>query len=265
MLRIFNTVRQQLVREGQLGRYLGYALGEIVLIVIGILIALQIDEWADDRSERRFERKTLSQIQINLQTDHEELSEMLRNRREAAQSIDNILAIEDPDNPDENLELWLADVMQFDRFHSLTSAYEVLKSRGLDIVRNDVLRTTLGIYYDSWAREIQQHNLDIGLAPLDPGQRLDAVHPRHFDVDQDDVRRLGVENSQPRLPVFGGQHLVAVRAQGHGQNAEDIVLVVDQQNLIHGHPLPSEISENVIRRWCPCRARWICGCHPRDF
>ena len=161
MLRIFNTVRQRLVREGQLGRYIGYALGEIVLIVVGILIALQIGEWADDRSERRFERKTLSQIRINLQTDHAELSEILSRRRQAAQSIDNILAIEVPDNPDDNLQLWLSDVMQFDRFHSLTSAYEVLKSRGLDIVRNDALRTTLGIYYDSWAREIQQHNLDI--------------------------------------------------------------------------------------------------------
>ena len=161
MLRIFNTVRQQLVREGQLGRYIGYAVGEIVLIVIGILIALQINEWADNRSERRFERKTLSQIRINLQTDHEELSEILRKRGEAIQSIDNILAIEDPDNPDDNLKLWLSDVMQFDRFHALSSAYEVLKSRGLDIVRNDVLRTTLGIYYDSWAREIQQHNQDL--------------------------------------------------------------------------------------------------------
>ena len=161
MLRIFNTVRQQLVREGQLGRYIGYAFGEIVLIVVGILIALQIDEWAGDRSERRFERTTLGQILINLQTDHEKLSGILLKRREAAQSIDNILAIENPDNPDENLKLWLADVMQFDRFHSLSSAYEVLKSRGLDIVRNDVLRTTLGIYYDSWAREIQQHNRDI--------------------------------------------------------------------------------------------------------
>ena len=161
MLRIFNTVRQQLVREGQLWRYIGYALGEIVLIVIGILIALQIDQWADDKSERRFEQKTLSQIRVNLQTDHKELSEILRNRREATQSIDKILAIEDPDNPDDNLKLWLSDVMQFDRFHSLTSAYEVLKSRGLDIVRNDELRTTLGVYYDSWAKEIQQHNLDI--------------------------------------------------------------------------------------------------------
>ncbi len=161
MLRIFNKVRRQLLQEGQLGRYTGYALGEIVLIVIGILIALQINKWADDRSERRFEHKTLSQIRTNLQTDHEALSEILRKRNEAARSIGRILAIEDRDNPDENLKRWLADVMQFDRFHSLGSAYEVLKSRGLDIVRDDELRTTLGIYYDSWAREIKEHNLDI--------------------------------------------------------------------------------------------------------
>ena len=161
MLRIFNTVRQQLVREGKLGRYIGYALGEVVLIVIGILIAFQIDEWANDRSERRFEQQTLSQIRINLQTDHEALSAILRARLKAVQSIDKILAIENPDKPDDNLELWLSDVMQFDRFHSLSSAYEVLKSRGLDIVRNNELRTTLGVYYDSWAKQIQQENHDI--------------------------------------------------------------------------------------------------------
>ena len=183
MLRIFNTVRQQLVREGQLWRYIGYAFGEIVLIVIGILIALQIDQWADDRSERRFERKTLSQIRINLQTDHEELSEILRNRHEATQSIDNILAIEDPDNPDDNLKLWLSDVMQFDRFHSLTSAYEVLKSRGLDIVSNDELRTTLGIYYDSWAKEIQQHNLDIEAGFMSHWIPLIIADIEEFDWD----------------------------------------------------------------------------------
>ena len=161
MLRIFNTVRRQLLHEGKLGRYIGYALGEIILIVMGILIALQINEWADERGERVFEQKTLGQIRTNLQTDHDALSEILRKRYAAVRSIENILAIEDPGNPDGDLKLWLSDVMQFDRFHSVSSAYEVLKSHGLDVVRNDVLRTTLGIYYDSWASEIQQHNQDI--------------------------------------------------------------------------------------------------------
>ena len=187
MLRIFNTVRQQLIHEGRLGRYLGYALGEIVLIVIGILIALQIDEWANDRSERNFERKTLSQIKINLQTDHNELSEILHKRYQAAQSIDNILAIDDPDNPDDDLKLWLADVMQFDRFYSVSSAYEVLKSRGLDIVRNDRLRTTLGIYYDSWAREIQQHNRDVEAGFMN--RWIPVIIADIEDFDWDEVAR----------------------------------------------------------------------------
>ena len=161
MIRVFNNVRQQLVGEGKLARYIGYALGEIVLIVVGILIALQINDWAEDRNDRRFERKTLTQIRTNLQADHAELTAILENRRVAVQSIDRILAIEDPESPDDNLKTWLADVMQFDRFYSISNAYEVLKSRGLDIVRDDGLRTTLGVYYDSWAREIQLHNKDI--------------------------------------------------------------------------------------------------------
>ena len=44
MIRVFNNIRQQLAAEGKLIRYLGYAVGEIVLIVAGILIALQIND-----------------------------------------------------------------------------------------------------------------------------------------------------------------------------------------------------------------------------
>lgn len=164
MLRIFSNIRRQLVHEGRLGRYVGYALGEIVLIVLGILIALQIDEWAEDRNDRRFERETLAQIKQNLLADHAELSEILVKRQKAKQSIDRILAI---DGADENLGYWLADVMQFDRFHSISNGYDVLKSRGLYIVRNDELRGILGVYYDSWAREIQLHNKDIETGFLD--------------------------------------------------------------------------------------------------
>ena len=232
MLRIFNTVRHQLVREGQLGRYIGYAVGEIVLIVIGILIALQIDAWAGDRSERRFEQKTLSQIRTNLQTDHEELSEILRKRREATQSIDNILAIEDPDNPDDELNLWLSDIMQFDRFHSLTSAYEVLKSRGLDIVRNDELRTTLGIYYDSWAREIQQHNLDIERGFMSHWIPLIIADIEEFDWDvvarpYDATALLNDRRFLNTLKVEQDNH------EGAAEHLESMIGINEQlQNLI---------------------------------
>jgi len=48
----------------------------------------------------------------------------------------------------DSLQYWLGDVIQFDRFQPLTNAYEVAKSKGLDLISNKQLRFLLGTYYD---------------------------------------------------------------------------------------------------------------------
>lgn len=45
MIKIFRKIRLQLLSDGNTGKYLKYAIGEIVLVVIGILIALSINNW----------------------------------------------------------------------------------------------------------------------------------------------------------------------------------------------------------------------------
>ena len=62
MLRFFRHIRQKLFLEGRVSKYLGYALGEIVLIVVGILIAVQIGEWNRERQNRIEERNILARI-----------------------------------------------------------------------------------------------------------------------------------------------------------------------------------------------------------
>ena len=49
MISYFRKLRQRLLAESQLSKYLLYALGEIMLVVIGILIALQVDNWNEER------------------------------------------------------------------------------------------------------------------------------------------------------------------------------------------------------------------------
>ncbi|MFT6046016.1 MAG: hypothetical protein ACI9WC_001721, partial [Arenicella sp.] len=51
MIRFFRKIRQNLIKENKVGKYLLYAIGEIVLVVIGILIALQINTWNEDRKQ----------------------------------------------------------------------------------------------------------------------------------------------------------------------------------------------------------------------
>ena len=62
MPRFFNRIRKQLAKENKFLQYSRYAIGEILLVVIGILIALQIDNWNDERKDRINEREVLSSL-----------------------------------------------------------------------------------------------------------------------------------------------------------------------------------------------------------
>ena len=65
MIHLFRIMRQRLLSENKFSKYLMYAIGEIVLVVIGILIALQINNANELRKERIAEIKMLHKFDIN--------------------------------------------------------------------------------------------------------------------------------------------------------------------------------------------------------
>ncbi len=69
MIKIFRKIRQNLLSEGKAGKYFKYAFGEIILVVIGILIALQINNWNEDRKARVLEIVLLENIKKDLNLD----------------------------------------------------------------------------------------------------------------------------------------------------------------------------------------------------
>jgi len=77
MARIFNSIRQRFLKENRLTRYLVYAIGEILLVVIGILIALQINIWNEGRKEGLRERITLFNLVEDLRADSASFQEIL--------------------------------------------------------------------------------------------------------------------------------------------------------------------------------------------
>ena len=62
MINFFRRIRQNLLSEGKTGKYLKYAIGETVLVVIGILMALQINNWNENRKKREQEAYYLNQL-----------------------------------------------------------------------------------------------------------------------------------------------------------------------------------------------------------
>ena len=74
MIKFFRKIRQRLITENNFRKYLLYAIGEIVLVVIGILIALQINTWNQKRIAKEDERKILANLKSEFQQNRKELS-----------------------------------------------------------------------------------------------------------------------------------------------------------------------------------------------
>ena len=69
MFKFFRHIRQNLLMTNKTGKYLKYAIGEIILVMIGILLALQVSHWNNESADRKLEKRYLSELILDLQTD----------------------------------------------------------------------------------------------------------------------------------------------------------------------------------------------------
>ncbi len=69
MIKFFRKIRQNLLSEGKTGKYLKYAVGEIVLVVIGILIALQVSNWYKKRIDSDSEKEALFDLNTEIKSN----------------------------------------------------------------------------------------------------------------------------------------------------------------------------------------------------
>ncbi len=77
MIKIFRRIRQKLINQGNLQKYLLYAIGEILLVVIGILIALQINDWNDGVKDRKLEADYFLRFKIELETNIKNIDDQI--------------------------------------------------------------------------------------------------------------------------------------------------------------------------------------------
>ncbi|WP_445383632.1 DUF6090 family protein [Robiginitalea sp. IMCC43444] len=141
MLRFFRQIRQRLLTDNKVSKYLLYAVGEILLVVIGILIALQIDNWNELRKETLKERALLRELQANLETNVENLESDIKIQITGASAIHFLL--DHLDNKRayiDTLDYLFQEADYVPEAVLSSSAFETLKSSGLGLVGNDSLR-----------------------------------------------------------------------------------------------------------------------------
>jgi hypothetical protein len=78
MIKLFRNIRKKLLAEGKTSKYFKYAIGEIFLVVIGILIALQINDWNEHRKNQTLEKRYIAELRSDLQKDSIAIQDMIK-------------------------------------------------------------------------------------------------------------------------------------------------------------------------------------------
>lgn len=145
-----------MIKESKVSKYLIYAIGEIVLVVIGILIALQINNWNESQKDIRLEQTFLIKLKSNLQDDSALYKDRIEQNMKIYNHLDTSLTIlkNYTSFTTEDLQKHLRYIMFFHRFNTNKTTFDNLLSSGrLDVIRNDSITQELFLYY----REISQN------------------------------------------------------------------------------------------------------------
>lgn len=146
MLKLFRKTRQKLLSENKFTKYLFYAIGEIFLVVVGILIALQINNWNNQRIEKEEEKKSYRNIKRQIEDDRKELTDVkaYNNYFSATyKHANNIIRARDFTKSD-SLALMAMGLSQYSDFNSSGSIYETLVNSGnIKLLKNDEITSLI--------------------------------------------------------------------------------------------------------------------------
>ena len=153
MIKFFRKIRQNLLSEGKTEKYFKYAIGEIVLVVIGILIALQINNWNENSKNKRLETNYLIRISKDLESDILEFDKAIRLAQERNDRVIFLQdVIENPELLRDSTDYFVQSIIVAGYTYLPTisnHSFEELKSSGrLSLIQDETLRILIAKYYD---------------------------------------------------------------------------------------------------------------------
>ena len=238
MIKFFRKIRQKMLTENKFSKYLIYAIGEIILVVIGILIALSINNWNEERKESLIEQNYLRRLLVDLENDYKTLtfSKGLSNDRiKQVNILTNVIKNQSPSNEDSTLIIESIEKVTWRSYLPLSKIVynELLNSGKMSLIQSEELRDLLSNYYvdaDHWemilnledAQKMFSHatagllSIEI-LAAIENSSSLRNSNPTHkldIDLEEKDFERIVKEFSTNTeaikwLPHIYHYHLLA--------------------------------------------------------
>ena len=216
MINFFRKTRKKLAHENKSAKYLRYAIGEIVLVVVGILIALSINNWNEQRKAVQNEIATVNELynelDKNLRYTQKNLEQWLY-RKTATEDLLDSIKVKDQMLTSESFEVLLAGILGFGDFAPLDSKFgKILSSEQISFSKSDSLidkmidlkanYNALKSYYqynvDTWKDVaqpylIQNYSLSTLAVYFEDSQSYKS-HKNHITLINDPVFENVVEN-----------------------------------------------------------------------
>ena len=151
MIPFFRNIRKKLADTNQFFNYAKYAIGEILLVVVGILIALQVNNWNENKNLRQIEFKLLQELKIDLEeTQIDLLSDMDKAEEELyyTDSIYQKVAENRIVNGPVPVSISMRYLYQRSALYPKKSAYKSLQAYGINIISNDSLRKNITDFFE---------------------------------------------------------------------------------------------------------------------
>lgn len=143
MIKFFRKIRQDLLSDGKTGKYFKYTIGEIVLVVIGILIALQINNWNEERKLRDTELTYINNIKRDLQLSITEINRFINRRNSLINSAYIVIEYFNgkPVADWNSFNKHIVDIYTWQSFYLIDNTYQELKNSGnFAVISNDSIK-----------------------------------------------------------------------------------------------------------------------------
>lgn len=213
MIKFFRTIRQSLLVENKFGKYLLYAIGEIALVVIGILIALSVSNWNDAKNLSKIELAQLSNLKDDINSDILMLkkADALYKQHEANSKIAIDLFYKAETIKDLNSIGSLSSGLWNELYINQNSYNEMVSSGTMHLIKNKELQRKITEYYLA-AEANRLYLRDVNKVQSQMSELSTDIYPYKFlislpknhtvDLELIDTSWIGNPNSRTYLAVI---------------------------------------------------------------
>ena len=173
MINFFRKIRKQLADDNKPFKYLRYAIGEIILVVIGILIALSINNWNEDRKQENLKQRLYVELYESIKSDTVDYNDDLKDLKSVVLNVKLLkekIKLDEPYTPGLDTSLAIIGLIR-----SNEANYTILtriSNVGIEIIDNVNLRNEFIHYYEDSKNFVRYAKK--------PNDLLDKIYPKYF-------------------------------------------------------------------------------------